>query len=1304
MKRAALLLAAVAACSGTVPLGSISCRNDGECPTGAYCTSGGKCDALPTTLATPSVSASLDAAKTGINLSWARVAGATSYDVQRGPAAGAETFYATVQAPTTDPVSYSDPSPGSGVTQFYKVVAKGAGSPSAPSAEVSALTAPAAPATVTAAAGGVSVTVTWSQSAGATGYRVLRDGSDVSGLLPGNQFAYTDSTVAAGGTFGYSVRATNASGDGPASAVQSVTLLTLAPVLTAQLSNAGTTTSIKLSWTRPSGTISYQLYKGASVDSETLAQTLTDPTATFTDVETTTALTLHFHVVAVNSASSGTSSNDLAVTTVPPVPAGVSAALGATGGVDVRWTESASAGSYVVSRSDGTTVVNTTVQSPASSMHDATVQPSTAYSYTVAARDSTGALVSDASAPQAVTTPVPAPANVAAAPVDDTNVEVSWDIAPAGVDSYDVFRGTTAGGEDFGAPVNPAPVANSGSGGRVTFIDSGRAANTSYFYKVIAYKSGTMQSVASSEATVLTYFPTPTGLTVSAGVPSDTTVFVSWTRPAGSAFTYDILRGFAAGQEFLATTFVDSGTGSINVSLGGEVPGGSYFFKVRVHDPASGNVSQPVETPAAFSTTLTSPPANLSVRAIDATHVGLSVSHLTGFDTYDFCRSTTLSACTSTAATCAPATPGACLVTVFAPEGNATATDVVSAAGTYSYTVRARWIPGAKATPYVASLASVTTPPPPPSSAPSVPPNLFFAGAGAGRVYMQWSGDAAATSYTVRRNGTNIGTTSNFWFIDTAGPSVGSTASYSVFGTNTAGGGPISTATSPAMADPSVTFLCSAPRVFRYYSDGPTTTSPNPGGVRIVTSSSSTAVTFLPDGSCIYTALPPSGPFFVKSGLSHFLVTSRVAGSPNTMDLSQEIYDRQNSNVYGTTTPISFTLGNLDPWTANSHLELITSNLANGLTSMEQNAIAGAPAVGATSLAGLLVDPASDPTSDTEFIDSNAGDKPVLVELSPRTSSNGISYTVATRSYAASLAQADGRQIDISNGNFADLTATATTVPFTYKRSLFKALAPSINPAAAANVASDSIIFQAVPRENLSGTPGPAHPFISSYPGDVLSFNLDNGTTDVNAGTILMPTPYPSTWYYYGTVATSYTVPIGCGTAATSTLAPYQYGTTEEIIDDQADLLSRAATGITPPWQPATSPTIQPTSLGGGPQSAFTDRLGVTLNPTLSWGAVTSSPTPTYYRIFIYRTGAGSSSNCTLLDINGNPLPFSNPIAQLYTTGTSITIPTGILVNGSSYFAAIRPTYEPERQIDTAPLLRGQHEFFVETVTNRFVP
>ena len=39
-----------------------------------------------------------------------------------------------------------------------------------------------------------------------------------------------------------------------------------------------------------------------------------------------------------------------------------------------------------------------------------------------------------------------------------------------------------------------------------------------------------------------------------------------------------------------------------------------------------------------------------------------------------------------------------------------------------------------------------------------------------------------------------------------------------------------------------------------------------------------------------------------------------------------------------------------------------------------------------------------------------------------------------------------------------------------------------------------------------------------------------------------------------------------------------------------------------------------------------------------------------------------------------------------------------------SYFAAIRPTYEPERSILTAPFIRGQHEFFVETVTNRFVP
>src|ERR1041384_3934104 len=48
MKRALLLAAAaVAGCSASLDPGTLSCRNDGECATGSYCTAAGKCAAGP---------------------------------------------------------------------------------------------------------------------------------------------------------------------------------------------------------------------------------------------------------------------------------------------------------------------------------------------------------------------------------------------------------------------------------------------------------------------------------------------------------------------------------------------------------------------------------------------------------------------------------------------------------------------------------------------------------------------------------------------------------------------------------------------------------------------------------------------------------------------------------------------------------------------------------------------------------------------------------------------------------------------------------------------------------------------------------------------------------------------------------------------------------------------------------------------------------------------------------------------------------------------------------------------------------
>src|SRR5205085_4601444 len=100
------------------------------------------------------------------------------------------------------------------------------------------------------------------------------------------------------------------------------------------------------------------------------------------------------------------------------------------------------------------------------------------------------------------------------------------------------------------------------------------------------------QGPQSNEADATTYFPQPGSISVDQA--TDTSLRVNWTRPADNGvYMYEILRGLVAGQEFpMGNTISDTG-GPLTFIDGSVVAGASYFYKVRVHDPVSKNVSLP---------------------------------------------------------------------------------------------------------------------------------------------------------------------------------------------------------------------------------------------------------------------------------------------------------------------------------------------------------------------------------------------------------------------------------------------------------------------------------------------------------------------------------------------------------------------------------------------------------------------------------------------------------------------------------------------------------------------------------------
>jgi fibronectin type 3 domain-containing protein len=157
-----------------------------------------------------------------VTLTWTASTGATGYNVKRATTSGGP--YTQLAAPTSS--GYTDSSVINGVTYYYVVSTLTAEGESANSAQVSATpsaqsVAPAAPTNLTATPGNAVVTLTWTASAGATGYNVKRattSGGPYTQLAAPSSNGYTDSSVTNGTTYYYVVSATNSTGESANSA------------------------------------------------------------------------------------------------------------------------------------------------------------------------------------------------------------------------------------------------------------------------------------------------------------------------------------------------------------------------------------------------------------------------------------------------------------------------------------------------------------------------------------------------------------------------------------------------------------------------------------------------------------------------------------------------------------------------------------------------------------------------------------------------------------------------------------------------------------------------------------------------------------------------------------------------------------------------------------------------------------------------------------------------------------------------------------------------------------------------------
>ena len=256
-----------------------------------------------------------------ITLSWQdNTESATAYTVQRSTD-GVNWITLTATLPS-NATTYTDTATG---TFYYRVQATASGVSSPFSNTVQVATIPAAPTSLAATPSSPAVNLSWVNNAvTATAYTVERSADGGStwtvlvATLAGNAQSYSDTSVAAGATYSWRIKATNASGSSQYSNIASATAPTARPPaapsnLTATPLGGGNGQRVDLAWNN-NATNATNCVIDRSTDQVTwtrLTSTLGSAATSYTDSTVARKMTYYYRAGAINgtNASSPSFSN-----------------------------------------------------------------------------------------------------------------------------------------------------------------------------------------------------------------------------------------------------------------------------------------------------------------------------------------------------------------------------------------------------------------------------------------------------------------------------------------------------------------------------------------------------------------------------------------------------------------------------------------------------------------------------------------------------------------------------------------------------------------------------------------------------------------------------------------------------------------------------------------------------------------------------------------------------------------------------------------------------------------------------------
>ncbi len=182
-------------------------------------------------------------------------------------------------------------------------------------------------------------------------------------------------------------------------------------------------------------------------------------------------------------------------------PTDLNAATASTSQVNLTWTDHASNETgfridYTTSFSFASGVTTILLNTPNAASYNVTgLTAATQYYLRVRAILSGGGETANSNI-AAATTRATAPTGLSAAAVSSNQIDLTWTAPPGIVSGYNLYRGTTAGGQGS-TPINSSPITST------SYSDTGLPPNSPFFYKVAAVNAGGTGAV-SNEANATT--------------------------------------------------------------------------------------------------------------------------------------------------------------------------------------------------------------------------------------------------------------------------------------------------------------------------------------------------------------------------------------------------------------------------------------------------------------------------------------------------------------------------------------------------------------------------------------------------------------------------------------------------------------------------------------------------------------------------------------------------------------------------------------------------------------------------------